>query len=72
MASKGSSGSRRWIERRPIDTRPIVGLHDDNLPAWLKVLERVAPWGCFAVLAVTLALTAYIFGADWIAGHWRP
>lgn len=67
MATKGSSGSRRWIKRRPIDTRPIVGMYDP--PRWLQILERIAPEGCIIIAIVTLAIAAYAFGVDRLAGH---
>jgi hypothetical protein len=70
MSTKGSSGSRRWITRRPIDTRPIVGMYGPT-PKWLRRLESVAPWGCYTIAALTIALAAYAFGADWLAGHLR-
>jgi hypothetical protein len=40
-----------------------------NVPAWLVLLERVAPIGCFTIAAFSLALAAYAFGADYLAGH---
>lgn len=67
--SKGSSGSRRWISRRAIDTRPIVPMFDDNLPLWVRVLEAIAPLGCFAVAGFTIALVVYAWATDLFAGH---
>lgn len=48
-------------------TGPIA---DDDLPGWILFLDAIAVPGCFAVAAVTLALAAYAFGVDRIAGHW--
>lgn len=67
MATKGSSGSRRWIQHRPIDRRPIVGMYDT--PRWLQLLERIAPEACMIIAIVTLAIAAYAFGVDYLAGH---
>lgn len=69
MATKGLGGARRWIRRRPIDSRPIVGMNERGVPAWLRTLEAVAPWGCFGVAAATVALAAWAWSADLFAGH---
>lgn len=71
MATKGSSGSRRWIQHRPSDKRPIVGMYDDNIPAWLRFLERIAPAGCVALGGFVIALAAYAWAVDLFAGHIR-
>lgn len=65
--SKGDSGSRRWIERRAIDTRPIVSEFD--VPRWQRALEQIAPWGCAGVAAATAAIAAYAWATDLFAGH---
>lgn len=67
MATKGNSGSRRWIERRPVDRRPIVS--ECDVPRWQRRLEAIAPFGCYAVAAVTFATAAFVWGADLLAGH---
>lgn len=67
MASKGSSGSRRWITRQPIDRRPIVGMYD--VPRWLELLEQFAPTGCLICAGLALAIGAYAFVVDYFAGH---
>lgn len=69
MATKGSSGSRRWIERRPIDSRPIVSEYD--VSPWQLRLEAIAPAGCYVLAAVTIGVAAFAWGADLIAGHLR-
>lgn len=71
MATKGSSGSRRWIQHRPVDKRPIVGMYDEPLPAWLRFLETIAPAGCVALASLVLALAAYAWAVDLFAGHIR-
>jgi hypothetical protein len=65
--AKGSSGSRRWIARQAIDTRPIVGLH--QTPRWILLLEQLAPIGCAAIAIVCLLLGAYAYATDYGAGH---
>lgn len=69
MATKGNSGSRRWIERKPIDRRPIVS--DYDIPTWQRRLEAIAPIGCYMTGLATLAAAAAIWGADLVAGHIR-
>lgn len=66
MATKGSSGSRRWIPRRPIDTRPIVGLYDHQPRS---KLEAIAPIACYVMAAAALLLAGYAWAADLGAGH---
>jgi hypothetical protein len=67
--AKGNSGSRRWIQRRPIDRRPIVGLYD--IPKWQQALEEIAPAGCIIMASLALAVGAYAWAADLLAGHIR-
>lgn len=69
MSTKGNSGSRRWIERRPIDSRPIVSEYD--VPRWQRELERIAPLGCYCMAGLTLGIAALAWGVDLIAGHIR-
>lgn len=52
---------------RPVRRGPIVGQYDE--PAWIATLERIAVPGCFILAGVTLFLTFYAFGVDWLAGH---
>lgn len=52
---------------RPPPTR--VGPMENDTPAWLELLERVAPTGCVVVCAATLLLAGYAWGLDWLAGH---
>ena len=44
-------------------------IEDDTLPRWLEILEALAPAGCFGVFVLTMALVAYAYGADLLAGH---
>lgn len=69
MQPKGSSGSRRWIARQSVDTRPIIS--DYDVPRWQRRLEAIAPIGCYAVAGATLLMAAMIWGADLLAGHIR-
>lgn len=69
MATKGSSGSRRWIERRAIDTRPIHSIDYDQVPTWLRLLEAFAPFGCLIFMGAALGVAAYAFAVDYFAGH---
>jgi hypothetical protein len=67
--TKGSSGSRRWIRRRPIDTRPIVGMYEANSPDWLELLEQISPWTCGVLAVLTAAIAAAAWATDLFAGH---
>jgi hypothetical protein len=40
-----------------------------DIPAWLRILEAIAPWGCFVTAGAVLAIVGYMFAADWWAGH---
>lgn len=66
-SSKGSGGARRWITRRPIDSRPIIGLY--HTPGWILFLERHAWIVCIAIGLFSLALAAYAYATDYSAGH---
>jgi hypothetical protein len=68
MAAYGSGGARRWIARKPVDNRPIVGIYERNTEPDLWRRFGVT---CYAMGAGTLGLAAYVWIADAIAGHIR-
>jgi hypothetical protein len=52
---------------RPVRHGPIEG--QNERPAWLLMLEAFAPAGCMIVAAITLAIAAYAWSTDFLAGH---
>lgn len=65
MAAFGSGGARRWIARKPIDTRPIVSAYETR-GLWDRFTVICAVMG-----AGTLGLGVYAWIVDAAAGHIR-
>jgi hypothetical protein len=51
----------------PRRTGPVIS--DNDTPAWLYWLERIAPTGCFVICALAVTIAAYAWTVDWLAGH---
>lgn len=64
--ARGASRRNQW--RTPAKR---VGPIDDDagVPSWILLLEAVAPVGCIVIAIATLAIAAYAFGVDKLAGH---